>query len=97
MLLSITYIAAAEGVLDEPFPIGIGIRVPKPDITKVLQAPTTNAHLLNVPGATGVAQQPAPPPPRRDVFVGNDRLCDFDELSPQEVSVPPFGIIENRT
>ncbi|KAK7060763.1 hypothetical protein VNI00_000495 [Paramarasmius palmivorus] len=40
LLVSLAYSAASEGVMDDPLPIGMDLRVPKPDVDKIQSAPT---------------------------------------------------------
>jgi ubiquitin-conjugating enzyme E2 Q len=65
------YTAAAEQVLDEPLPVGLGLRVSVPDMNKVSSPP----GLLT---ASLTAQPPK---------TGPDGLCEFDQLSISQVRV----------
>jgi hypothetical protein len=70
LLVSIAHSAAAEGVIDEPLPVGMALRVPLPDMSKILGPPTLFSLLTPQPviqSGTAVA--------------GPDGLCDFDDLS----------------
>lgn len=93
-MVSITYAAAIESALDEPLPIGMGLRVPLPDVTKVLPPQTSYSALqTRVMIAGGHLQNSiaTPPPPTTPIEsprppVGSDCLCDFDDLDLQQVS-----------
>lgn len=78
LLVSIAHSAASEGVIDEPLPIGMALRVPLPVISKVL-LPATLPYPF--PGSP----QPQPTEPSNAVM-GPDGLCDFDDLNLQQVS-----------
>jgi ubiquitin-conjugating enzyme E2 Q len=72
LLLSLTYSAAAEGVLDEPLPNGMGLRVPPPTkgiLTEqgLSTSPTVVSSTDGINHGHGVADGP-------------DGLCQFDEL-----------------
>lgn len=70
LLVSMAYSAAAEGSMDDPLPVGMGLRVPVPSSS--IAAPPPNMY--------GTVQAPVEDGPTQ-VFVGNDGLCDFDVLS----------------
>ncbi|KAF5347523.1 hypothetical protein D9758_014527 [Tetrapyrgos nigripes] len=67
LLVSLTYSSAAEGILDKPLPIGIGLCVNPVDPKKIVRPPTTHrvVPVLNEVVAAATA----------------DGLVDFDELS----------------
>ncbi|EIN06501.1 hypothetical protein PUNSTDRAFT_115057 [Punctularia strigosozonata HHB-11173 SS5] len=67
LLLSLTYCAAAEGVLDDPLPVGMGLRVPPP----MAGVSTSNRQIIAVHAGSAVS------PPKAD---GPDGLCDFDVM-----------------
>ncbi|KAF9047184.1 hypothetical protein BDZ89DRAFT_1089351 [Hymenopellis radicata] len=75
LLVSLTYSAAAEGVLDEPFPVGMGLRVPVPDKSSLVGPPA----LRPAPGAPPVDDTDTAP--RREPVPDNHGLVDFDDLS----------------
>lgn len=52
LLVSIAHSAASEGVIDETLPIGMALRVPRPDMSKVL-APSTSSS-PDLPGTAFV-------------------------------------------
>jgi ubiquitin-conjugating enzyme E2 Q len=105
LLVSITYAAAAENVLDEPLPIGLGLRVPVPDVQV---PPNTQGqspawlYLGGVPmplaGPTATFQAGYGHPPVMDkttnkIQVGTDGLCDFDDLSISEVCITTIDLL----
>ncbi|KAF7329967.1 UBIQUITIN-CONJUGAT-2 domain-containing protein [Mycena kentingensis (nom. inval.)] len=75
LLVSLTYSAAAEGVLDQPLPVGMALRVPLPDKSRVQAAPQTayGAH-FNQPQPQVSTDLPA------GFKAGVDGLVDFDVL-----------------
>jgi ubiquitin-conjugating enzyme E2 Q len=79
LLVSLTYSAAAEGVLDQPLPVGMGLRVPVPHS----RAPDSSQSVVTAPvlnGISPVAKQPTSPKKPR-LESGADRLYDFDEMN----------------
>ncbi|KAJ4466482.1 hypothetical protein C8J55DRAFT_527332 [Lentinula edodes] len=103
LLVSITYAAAIESALDEPLPIGMGLRVPLPDVTKVLPPQTSysalqtrvmiaGGHLQNsiaTPPPTTPTESPRPP------VVGSDCLCDFDDLDLQQMRASVVQLLDS--
>lgn len=83
LLVSITYSSAAEGALSDP-PKGMGLRVPKPDPSKIIP----DARPGHAPGQIFPAAPIAAPV--RPAHVGNDGLCDFEDLTLPEVSTLLF-------
>lgn len=68
----------------------MGLRVPLPDVTKVLHPPINHSALQTTMMIAGGHLQnntatPSTTPPRQPV-VGSDCLCDFDDLDLQQVS-----------
>ncbi|KIK53259.1 hypothetical protein GYMLUDRAFT_49424 [Collybiopsis luxurians FD-317 M1] len=100
LLVSITYSAALEGALDEPLPIGMGLRVPPPDPSTVI-TPQNRFPGGILPGITANHAPPAPPVPVNAPPVADaDGLCDFDALDIRQMrasvvqmlnSLPPIG------
>ncbi|KAK0467149.1 uncharacterized protein EV420DRAFT_1507476 [Desarmillaria tabescens] len=80
LLVSLTYSGAAEGVLDEPLPIGMGLRVPIPDKSLIVHPSTLRG--AGYPGAFPgtVFETPSLSTPRREPVADNHGLCDFDDL-----------------
>lgn len=78
LLVSLAFICAGEGVMDEPLPIGMGLRVPLPEVaTTLTQSPSYTGYYLN--------QQPPDPEIPKDLQPGSDGLVDFDELTREQV------------
>jgi ubiquitin-conjugating enzyme E2 Q len=77
LLVSLAYCAAVEGVLDEPLPIGLGLRVPIPAASSLPQGPI-NHRVSDIPWTF------TPP-------TGEDGLCDFDRLDKRSVSFSVLG------
>jgi ubiquitin-conjugating enzyme E2 Q len=80
LLVSIAYTAAADQVLDEPLPIGMGLRVPVPDPKRCVPVPPVNSQWA-LPNVSAPAPGPTACPPTPDP----DGLCEFDELGILEV------------
>ncbi|KAG6842220.1 hypothetical protein C0991_000190 [Blastosporella zonata] len=73
LLVSIAHSAASEQVLNDPFPIGLGLRVPVPDVNKIPPEP---------PRPLGVPQPaPASSNSHQTPKTGPDEMCEFDDLS----------------
>ncbi|KAG6857552.1 hypothetical protein H0H87_000151 [Tephrocybe sp. NHM501043] len=75
LLVSIAHSAASEQVLSDPFPVGLGLRVPVPDASHIPP---------KLPVARGLQYaQPAPKAQRNNSppNIGPDGMCEFDELS----------------
>jgi hypothetical protein len=70
--------------MDDPLPVGMNLRVPKPDVDRIQAAPIY-PHYAGV----GMAPQPQQNPevPNSNLIVGSGGLCEFDQLSKQEVFV----------
>lgn len=77
-MVSIAYTAAADQCLGEPFPLGMGLRVPPPDPRRCVAplAPTWG-HVV-----APVVAPPKPVQPTSDP----DGLCEFDEMDITSVS-----------
>ncbi|KIM73751.1 hypothetical protein PILCRDRAFT_99249 [Piloderma croceum F 1598] len=72
LLVSIAYTAAADQCLNEPLPLGMGLRVPVPDARRcVVPLGPTWGHAM-----APVVAVPKPVPPTGDP----DGLCEFDEM-----------------
>ncbi|CAA7264437.1 unnamed protein product [Cyclocybe aegerita] len=78
LLVSLAFCSASDGSMEDPFPVGLGLRVP---------IPSASAGQYSAPTGVGY-QNPQPVEPQRVITPGPDGLCDFDELSaPQMRSV----------
>ncbi|KAJ7641952.1 hypothetical protein FB45DRAFT_1054322 [Roridomyces roridus] len=74
LLVSLAYSAASEGVIDDPLPVGMALRVPPPDQSRVVAAPVARfSHLGGVMPQQGAV-------PLSTAKVGTDGLVDFDAL-----------------
>ena len=73
--MSTAYAAAADQVLGDPLPTGMGLRVPPPD-------PKEYRPIQYGYGAQSHTSTRVPP------AAGSDGLCDFDEMNIMEVSKP---------
>lgn len=63
--------------MDEPLPVGLGLRVPVPDAG----SPTTPLTQFGMHALLAPTAPPPVPAPVTSVIIGQDGLCDFDELS----------------
>ncbi|RDB28698.1 hypothetical protein Hypma_015532 [Hypsizygus marmoreus] len=77
LLVSIAHSAASEGVMEEPLPTGLGLRVPVPDPTKAREVPNVPQYFIQ-PNATVPTTVPVS---AENIARGLDGLCDFDDLS----------------
>ncbi|KAJ7127952.1 hypothetical protein C8R44DRAFT_979448 [Mycena epipterygia] len=84
LLVSLTYSAAAEGVVDEPLPIGMALRVPPPDKARIV-TPTVGPYHQPVP---------APVLPLYNYQTGTDGLVDFDALPIEHMRASIAGLID---
>ncbi|KAF9060333.1 hypothetical protein BDP27DRAFT_1339817 [Rhodocollybia butyracea] len=92
LLVSISYFAAVEGVLDEPLPIGMGLRVPVPDVSRVLSAPPSR-HLH---GSMLAGALPTPAPQSNpQAALGDDNLCDFDTLEKRQMRAAVVQLLDS--
>lgn len=85
LLVSLAYVSASDGAMEDPLPVGLGLRVPLPS-TNVLSAPQApHPDTLVRPYVPGpaVVEQPTPP-----ITLGPDGLCEFDELNLAQVCQP---------
>ncbi|KAF8151436.1 hypothetical protein B0H34DRAFT_727589 [Crassisporium funariophilum] len=77
LLVSLAYVSASEGAMDDPLPVGLGLRVPHPLSLSVVEQ--TRSETLSfgmvVPGPVPVA-----PVDSRLPAAGPDGLVEFDEL-----------------
>jgi hypothetical protein len=71
LLVSLAYSAAIEGALNDPLPIGLGLRVPIPDKSHE-DIMSRGSHVYAQPSQASL--------PGSAVVIGHDGLCDFDAL-----------------
>ncbi|PPQ71310.1 hypothetical protein CVT24_012036 [Panaeolus cyanescens] len=82
LLVSLAYSSASEGAMEDPLPIGMGLRVPPP--SGAIAAPPVSNYAAHA----AAQQQPQTPSLPRSPLVGEDGLCEFDSLDhPQMRSV----------
>ncbi|KAE9407147.1 hypothetical protein BT96DRAFT_1014269 [Gymnopus androsaceus JB14] len=94
LLVSITYLAAMEGVLDEPLPIGMGLRVPVPDTSKILAPPPNHGFRFGAAAiSVGTTVGTATPTASTPVVV--DGLCDFDALDKQQMRASVVQLLDS--
>ncbi|KAJ7120629.1 hypothetical protein C8R43DRAFT_1151577 [Mycena crocata] len=92
LLVSLTYSAAAEGVADEPLPVGMALRVPPPDKARITIAPIANyaLHMGQQQAAAAAA-----PPAQVNLPTGTDGLVDFDSLPIDHMRASIAGLIDS--
>ncbi|KAF8641742.1 hypothetical protein AX16_009819 [Volvariella volvacea WC 439] len=75
LLVSLAYTSSSEGSLEDPLPVGMGLRVPMPSSSSVVQRPNV--------GYIGVqqAQTQTPQEQLTNPAMGVDGLVEFDALS----------------
>ncbi|KAJ3740793.1 hypothetical protein DFH05DRAFT_1528585 [Lentinula detonsa] len=104
LLVSITHAAAAENVLDEPLPIGMGLRVPPPDTPKDIPSPIYAASSVTGRTTAGVTMMnngavapvaPSLQPQTQTQPVGFDGLYDFDELGLQQMRASVMQLLDS--
>ncbi|KAJ7616173.1 hypothetical protein DFH06DRAFT_1107922 [Mycena polygramma] len=88
LLVSLTYSAAAEGVVDEPLPKGMALRVPPPDKARITAAPVNN-YQLHMQQAAAAA-----PTTAVNYQVGLDGLVEFDLLPVEHMRASIAGLID---
>ncbi|KAJ6460480.1 hypothetical protein C8R47DRAFT_994015 [Mycena vitilis] len=87
LLVSLTYSAAAEGVVDEPLPKGMALRVPPPDKARITAAPVNNYQVH-------MQQAAAAPTTAVNYQVGLDGLVEFDLLPVEHMRASIAGLID---
>ncbi|KAJ7194306.1 hypothetical protein GGX14DRAFT_476496 [Mycena pura] len=88
LLVSLTFSAAAEGVLADPLPVGMALRVPPPDKSRVIATPSTGYPSYH---------QPAPAPasvPDATYQIGLDGLVEFDALPIEHMRAAITGLLD---
>jgi ubiquitin-conjugating enzyme E2 Q len=84
LLVSLAVASASEGVMDDPLPIGMGLRIPLPDAAATPTRSTTYSPY-------DYSNQPASAPEvPNNLQPGPDGLIDFDELTREQVSFHPL-------
>lgn len=79
LLVSLASVSAKEGVMDDPLPIGMGLRVPLPDFVTPALPPG-----LGFAGYHAAQPPPVPEIPK-NLQPSPDGLVEFDELSGPQV------------
>jgi ubiquitin-conjugating enzyme E2 Q len=79
LLVSLAFTSAGEGTMDDPLPIGMGLRVPLSD------AAAMSTQTSNCSWYRGTRPTPVPEVPK-DLQPGPDGLVEFDELTREQVS-----------
>ena len=78
LLISLAYVSASEGVLEDPLPTGLGLRVPLPPDLVPISVPNVRTGSIVSSGVPQNEEVKAP-------VVGPDGLCDFDDLNLNQV------------
>lgn len=78
--------------MDDPLPVGMGLRVPQPDSNKIPPAPHSYFPGMAVlPGMPAqVLPQPTVPVQQKQFTPGPDGLGDFDDLTVSQVRFQLF-------
>ncbi|KAL0572423.1 hypothetical protein V5O48_009541 [Marasmius crinis-equi] len=96
LLVSLTFVSAAEGVLDDPFPVGIGLQVSTPDVSKTVDPALARGHMSAM--AVGFAHPQTQPQPvvaaQADTPLPADGLHDFDQLSQRQMRASIVQLID---
>jgi ubiquitin-conjugating enzyme E2 Q len=88
LLVSLAYNSASEGAMDDPLPVGLGLRVPTPITPEFTAQPPLNLYFANnaavstptVPNMTNIAA---------------DGLCEFDELDLNQVRIYSYLSVQD--
>ena len=73
LLVSLAYVSASDGAMDEPLPVGLGLRVPPPS------NPATTSLQTSIPYVN--------PTVPSTLTISADGLCEFDELDLHQVRI----------
>ena len=84
LLVSLAYVSAAEGVMEDPLPIGMGLRVPLPEGGVVPSSTSFPVVPSFVPAEIPQVLEP-----------DADGLVYFDDLSQYQVRFSPRYIIQH--
>jgi len=87
LLVSLAYVSATEGAMEDPLPIGLGLRVPYPSgIAPMPSNLPGQEHTNAVTVTSGTANTTAAPlEPARIPVTDEKGLCDFDDLALNQV------------
>ncbi|KAG7093449.1 hypothetical protein E1B28_007127 [Marasmius oreades] len=95
LLVSLTYSAAVEGGLDDPLPVGLGLQVPEPDISKVSDAPTPMPAIA-IAGMPLAQSTPSAQSVLNEVVSLKDvPLHDFDSLGLKQMRASVAQLIDS--
>ncbi|KAK1224011.1 hypothetical protein PQX77_013106 [Marasmius sp. AFHP31] len=98
LLVSLTYASAAESALDEPFPVGIGLQVPDPDVTRIQDAPPSLHGFAHGPGVFQAHTQPSSQPQAlvpTQASIPSSGLRDFDQLNPKQMRASIMELLDS--
>ncbi|TEB26206.1 hypothetical protein FA13DRAFT_1795840 [Coprinellus micaceus] len=96
LLVSLAYVSAAEGSMEDPLPVGMGLRVQHPGVVPVGQFVAPNRGYV-APG-TGALAPVDPIGPETPARPGVDGLVDFDTLNIVQVldTLPPIEVMKKH-
>ncbi|KAF8968508.1 hypothetical protein BDZ97DRAFT_1798782 [Flammula alnicola] len=77
LLVSLAFVSASDGAMEDPLPIGLGLRVPLPSSNAATYAQPPNTHPYNQQNIAPAVVPEAP----KVLVPGPDGLCDFDDLT----------------
>ena len=80
LLVSLAYVAAVEGTMDDPLPVGLGLQVPHPGTL------AAGAYLPAPPRHLGATTPAAPAPVSTANGTELGEIVEFDTLNKAEVS-----------
>ena len=100
LLVSLAYTSAAEGAMEHPFPIGMGLRVPHPSQAAPATSNTTTTTTVTGSYAqqyqySAVGQQTTTLEPKH-IEVDEDGLCEFDQMDAVQVTLACFSFYDAR-
>ncbi|CAK5263224.1 unnamed protein product [Mycena citricolor] len=91
LLVSLAYSAAAEGVLDQPLPVGMALKVPLPEQSRVVTAPVSN----HVRGTQQPETQSTSPVGVSHYKMDLDGLIDFDTMTVPHMRASIAALIDS--
>ncbi|EAU83704.2 hypothetical protein CC1G_05608 [Coprinopsis cinerea okayama7 len=96
LLVSLAYVSAVEGTMDDPLPVGLALRVPHPGALPlgmyVAQAPRAHVGFMPQPVA---APSSATSDPQISSTPDSGELCDFDNLTKPEMRAVIAKLIDS--
>ncbi|KAL0948368.1 hypothetical protein HGRIS_010950 [Hohenbuehelia grisea] len=88
LLVSLAYCSASEGSMDDPMPVGMGLRVPPPTSRGIPQYVQRGV----IRGTTVVNEAQGP---QNTIHIEEGGLCDFDSLTKSQMREAIVGLIDS--